>query len=295
MTVPSAPRPLDYQALKARRFPEVVQTWGPRDCILYALGVGAGMEPGDLAYTYERGLRVLPTQAVVLGYPGFWLRAPDAGLDWASVLHTHQELIIHRPLAVEGTIIGRTSIEEIHDRGARGALMITRRDIADAATGAALATVRVTELCRGQGGFGGPPPPAQARPVFPDRPADMVVTLPSSPQAALIYRLSGDDNALHVDPEVAAEVGFDQPILHGLSTFGMAGRAVLRAFCADAPERLRLLRVRFTSPVLPGETLRFELWRDGPGRGLFRAFAGSGRLVLDDGEAGFDPLPASGP
>jgi len=290
MTAPSAPRPLDARALKARHFPEVVQAYGPRECILYALGVGAGMEPGDLAYTYERGLKALPTQAVVLGYPGFWLREPDTGLDWARVLHTHQELIIHRPLAVAGTVAGRTVIEEIFDRGAgRGALMITRRDIADAATGAAIATLRVTELCRGQGGFDGPPPPAPERPAFPERPADAVATLPASPQAALIYRLSGDDNALHVDPEVAAEAGFEQPILHGLAAFGMAGRAVLRALCAEAPERLKLLRVRFTAPVLPGETLRFELWRQGPGRGLFRAFAGSDRLVLDDGEAVFDP------
>ncbi|MGU3497054.1 MaoC/PaaZ C-terminal domain-containing protein [Xanthobacteraceae bacterium A53D] len=290
---------IDYQALKGRIFPEIVQDYGPRDCILYALGVGAGMErddPADLPFTYEHGLKALPTLAMVLGYPGFWLREPGVGFDWRTVLATRQELVLHQPLPVAGRVIGRTAIEEVFDRGVkdgrgRGALMVTRRDVLEAGTGALLATVRVYELCRGEGGFGGPPPVTEPDVIMPERTPDAVITLASSPQAALIYRLTGDDNALHVDPQIARTVGFPGPILHGLATFGMAGRAVLRALCGDEPARLRSLAVRrFTAPVLPGQTLRFELWRTGAGEGRFRAFAlDTDEMVLDGGHAAFDP------
>lgn len=295
--------PIDYSALKNRPFPPITQTYGPKDCILYALGVGIGMDAqdeGGLAFTWEKGiqakgLKALPTMAVVLGYPGFWLREPDTGLDWKAVLHTHQEIILHRPLATSGTVIGHTRIEEIHDRGIKdgvnkGALLHTRRDITDAQTGEAIATVRLTELCRGEGGFGGPSQPSQARRPPPEGPADAGCLMPISPQAPLIYRLSGDDNALHVDPATARAVGFRQPILHGLSTFGMAGRAVLGFFCGDDPSRMKALRVRFTAPVLPGDTLRVEMRHDAPGRGRFRAFVNRDNLlVLDDGEVEFSP------
>lgn len=289
---------IDYAALRNRVFPKKAHHYGPKDCILYALGVGAGMDPADagaLTYLYEKHLKALPTMAVVLGYPGFWLREPDTGLDWETVLHVDQELVLSRPLAVAGQVVGHTRIEEIYDRGIvdsvpRGALMVTRRDILDGETGALLATVRQTELCRGEGGFGGPPPPPRPATAIPDRAPDATLDLPTSPQAAQIYRLSGDDNALHVDPEVARQAGFERPILHGLSTFGMTGRAVLAALCGNDPGRLKALRMRFTAPVLPGQTVRFELWHAGVGRGAFRALAAdTGRLVLDGGEAEFDP------
>ncbi|WP_454914783.1 MaoC/PaaZ C-terminal domain-containing protein [Xanthobacter sediminis] len=288
---------IDYAALRNRSFPQRAHRYGPRDCILYALGVGAGMDPADagaLAYVHEKELKALPTMAVVLGYAGFWLREPGTGLDWKTVLHVDEELVLHRALDISGAVVGQTRIAEIYDRGIaggvpRGALMVTRRDIRDADTGMPLATVTQTELCRGEGGFGGPPPPARPAAAMPERAPDAHLSLPTSPQAALIYRLSGDDNALHVDPEVARQAGFERPILHGLSTFGMAGRAVLAALCGNAPERLRALRMRFTAPVLPGQTLRFELWRVGAGRGAFRAFAAeTGHVVLDGGEAQFD-------
>lgn len=285
---------IDHTALKNRAFPEIVHAYGPKDCILYALGVGVGMDPADegaLGFTYEARLKALPTMAVVLGYPGFWLRDPDCGIDWKAVLHIHQEIVLHRALPTEGKVIGRTSIEEIFDKGpGKGALLVTRRDISDADTGVALATVKVTELCRTDGGFGGPPAPRTDRTPPPGRPPDAVVTLPSSHQAALIYRLSGDDNAFHVDLQIARSAGFERPILHGLSTFGMAGRGVLKALCADEPSRLRTLSVRFTAPVEPGDILRLELWREGVGYGRFRGFVDDGsRLVLDDGEVKFDP------
>ncbi|MFD2251022.1 acyl dehydratase [Pseudochelatococcus lubricantis] len=293
---------INYAALKQRPFPDIAHTYGPTDCILYALGVGAGMDPQDggaLAFTWERELKALPTMAAVLGYPGFWLQEPDTGLDWKTVLHIDQEIVLHRPLATSGTVIGRTRIEEIHDRGVkdgvgRGALLHTRRDIVDGMTGAPVATVRLTELCRGEGGFGGPPPPRIVTRPFPEDEPDGSLLLPVSPQAPLIYRLSGDDNALHVDPATARAAGFERPILHGLSTFGMAGRAALRFFCGDEPARLKAMRVRFTAPVLPGDTLRVDMWHSAPGQGRFRAFvAREDRLVLDDGDVEFHPSPSA--
>jgi len=283
-----------YDALKARVFPDVTHSYGPKDSILYALGVGVGMhatDPAELRFVHEDGLQALPTMAVVLGYPGFWLKAPDTGLDWKTVLHVSQEIVLHQPLQSQGRVIGRNAIEEIYDRGpGKGALMITRRDIVDAESGAAIATVRTGEYCRGESGFGGPPAPATVRLAFPDRPPDFVIDLPSSPQAALIYRLSGDDNALHVLPAVAREAGFAGPILHGLSTFGMAGFAVVRTLCGGDARRLRALRTRLTSPVTPGETLRAEIWRTAAGAGAYRVRATSDqRLVLDHGDVEFDP------
>ncbi|SEH88431.1 MaoC/PaaZ C-terminal domain-containing protein [Tardiphaga sp. OK245] len=280
---------IDYETLKARPFPDVIQEYGSTDCILYALGIGVGMRPNDpfdLHFTHEDGLQALPTMAVTLGYPGFWLRAPDAGLDWRTVLHVSQELIIHRPLPSSARIIGRNAIEEIYDRGpGKGALMITRRDIIVADDGQPIATIRVGEYCRGETGFGGPPAPAARRIAFPDRPPDFSVETPTSPQAALLYRLCGDDNALHALPDVANDAGFPRPILHGLASFGLAGFAIVKTFCAGDPTRLRELRLRLTAPVFPGETLRTDIWQTSERTACFRTQATSdARVVLDNGD-----------
>lgn len=283
---------IDYAKLKARAFPDIRQRYGARECILYALGVGVGVEDaqgGDLRYVFEQDMRALPTMAVTLGYAGFWLREPDTGLDWANALLVDQEIALHRPLAASGDVIGRTRVGEIYDRGeGRGAFILTLRELIDAASGEPIATMRCTEFVRGEGGFGGPPPPKPARAAFPERAPDCTIFYPTSRQAALIYRLSGDYNPLHVDAATAKSVGFDAPILHGLSSFGMAGRAIVAAMCGGDPAGLRLIRGRFTAPVLPGETLRFELWRTEAGRCMFRVIVDArGVVALDGGEAEF--------
>ena len=282
-----------YDTLKTRQFPDVIQDYGSTDCILYALGIGAGMrptDPFDLQFTHEDDLQALPTMAVTLGYPGFWLREPDSGLDWKTVLHVSQELIIHRPLPARAKIIGRNVIEEIYDRGpGKGALMITRRDILAADDLQPMATIRVGEYCRGETGFGGPPAPPTPRIAFPDRQPDFALDTPSSPQAALIYRLCGDDNALHALPEVARDAGFPHPILHGLASFGMAGFAIVKTLCAGDPARLRELRLRLTAPVFPGETLRTQIWQTSDRTACFRTCALSdNRVVLDNGDVVID-------
>ncbi len=266
--------PIDYEKLKNWHFPDLEHRYEAKDTILYALGVGCGADPMDrteLPFVYEDGLKALPTMAVVLGYPGFWLKDPDTGVDWRKILHGEQGLVIHKPLPASGTVIGRTRVTEIVDKGpGKGALLYSDREVFDKATGDLLATLTSTTFIRGEGGFGGPSGPAPEPHALPERAPDLAVDLKTLPQAALIYRLSGDYNPLHADPDVATAAGFERPILHGLCTYAVAGRAVLKACCGNDPSRLRRFDLRFSAPVLPGETVRTEIWRDGS-RVSFRA------------------------
>jgi len=265
---------IDYHALKARRFPELAASYSARDTMLYALGVGYGSDPTDerqLEFVYEKNLRAAPTMAVVLAYPGFWVKEPDTGIDWVRVLHGEQSLELHRPLAPAGKVTGRTRVKALVDKGKdKGALLVHERKLYDEA-GALLATVESLSFCRGDGGFserpgngprgGDPAPPAP--PATPDTPPEIVCDLPTAPQAALVYRLSGDFNPLHAEPAVARAAGFARPILHGLATYGVAGHAILKSCCGYDPARLKSLSVRFSAPVYPGETIRTEIWRKG--------------------------------
>jgi acyl dehydratase len=264
---------IDYKKLMAWPFPDLEHTYAARDTILYALGLGCGSDPTDaqdLRFVYEEGLLALPTLAVVLGYPGFWLKDSETGVDWRKVLHGEQGLVLHAPLPAEGTIIGRTRIIEIFDKGDKGSLMLSERDVIDKASGKVLATLSATAVLRGDGNFGGPAGPVPPPHALPDREPDACLDLPTLPQAALIYRLSGDYNPLHADPRVAASAGFKRPILHGLCTYGVAARAVLKLCCDNDPAALARFDVRFSAPVYPGETIKTEIWRDG-GRISFRA------------------------
>ena len=267
--------PIDYLKLKSKQFPDVVQTYTAKDCILYALGLGLGADPLDkdqLRFVYETDLRVLPTLPVVLGSPGFWIKNEATGIDWKAVLHGEQGLTIHRLPAAEGTVVSKLRIEEIVDKGpGKGALIYSVRELRDQASGGLLASLTSTSFCRADGGFGGPSGPTRAPHPMPERGPDIVCDFPTLPQAALIYRLSGDYNPLHADPAVAAAVGFKQPILHGLCTYGVAGHALLKTLCGYDPARLRRMDLRFSAPVFPGETIRTEIWRDTPGRASFRA------------------------
>jgi acyl dehydratase len=258
---------INYQQLMERPFPALEHTYSRRDAILYALGIGFGsdpMDPGQLAFVYEEGLKALPTMAAVLGYPGFWAKEPDTGIDWRRLVHAEQSFVWHKPLAPEGRVVGHNRVSAIYDKGAaKGALLCQERKIVDAATGELIVTAGQVSMLRGDGGFGGPsgsPPPPHS---IPERDPDAVCDLPTLPQAALIYRLSGDFNPLHADPAVARAAGFSRPILHGMCLMGIACHALLRALLAYDPAPLRSMRVRFTAPVMPGETIRTEFWIDG--------------------------------
>jgi acyl dehydratase len=260
--------PIVYDKLLALKIPQVEHSYGPKDCMLYALGVGLGLDPLDqdqLAFVYEKSLKVLPTMAVVLGYPGFWVKELDTGIDWVKVVAGEYALALHRPLPAHGTVVGRTRVVEIVDKGAgKGAIVYAERSIDDKASGARIATIVQTTFCRGDGGFGGPPRAQRPVHAIPERTPDLTCDLPTRPEMALIYRLSADPNPLHADPVVAKAAGFPRPILHGLGTFGLAGHAILKTLAGYDPARLTAIAGRFSAPVFPGETIRTEMWRDGP-------------------------------
>jgi acyl dehydratase len=256
-----------YDKLMSLHIPDVVQAHTEKDAILYALGVGLGRDPMDedeLPFVYEKNLKVLPTFAAVLGWPGFWLRDLDTGVDWVKVVAGEQGLVLHRPLTGRGTAIGRTRITEIIDKGAgKGALIYSERVLIDGASGEKIATVTQTTFCRGDGGFGGPARAAPPVHALPERAPDLTCDRPTRPEAALIYRLSGDPNPLHAEPAVAKTAGFPRPILHGLATFGIACDAILKCLGDRDPAKLKAISGRFSAPVFPGETIRTEMWRDG--------------------------------
>ncbi len=259
--------PLDADKLMVLKIPAVEQSYGPKDCMLYALGLGFGQDPlnaDELAFVYEKNLKVLPTFAVMQGYAAYWLRRPEIGVTWAKVVHGEQGFVLHQPVAPQGTVIGRTRILDVVDKGAgKGALIYSERTISDKASGRLLATLKQTTFCRGDGGFGGPKRETAPPHAIPKRAPDLTCDLPTRPEMALIYRLSGDVNALHVDPEFAKAAGFPRPVLHGLATFEVAGHALLKTVCGYDPARLTAMAGRFSAPVFPGETIRTEFWRDG--------------------------------
>ena len=284
---------INYDKLMKLEFPEVEQSYSLKDTMLYGLGVGLGMDPLDeaqLRFVYEKDLRALPTMAAVLGHPGFWAREPGTGLDWVRILHGEQSLIFHHTLPPEGVIRSKSRITRIVDKGAdKGALLFLEREGVDTASGRSLFTARQTIFARGDGGFGGAevqtPPP---HPI-PEREPEEVCDLPTLPQAALIYRLSGDDNPLHADPAVAAQAGYEAPILHGLCTFGVAGHALLKTCCGYDPARMKSIQVRFSAPVYPGETPRTEMWRDGPVVSFRTRSVERNLVVLNNGRAEVGP------
>jgi acyl dehydratase len=256
-----------YEKLMALEVAPAEQVYEPKDCMLYALGVGLGHDPmneDELAFVYEKNLQVLPTMATVLGHTGSLVRNPHTGIDWVMVVNGEQGFTLQRPLAGQGALVGRTRIVEVIDKGAgKGALLFTERKITDQASGALVATVTQTIFCRGDGGFGGPPRQTPAPHPIPARAPDAVCDFATRPEMALIYRLSGDYNPLHAEPAAAKAAGFKRPILHGLGTFGVAGHALLKTMCGYDPARLTSFSCRFSAPVFPGETVRTEMWRDG--------------------------------
>lgn len=278
--------PINYEKLMAYAPPAREHSYSENDSMLYALGVGLGHDPVDerqLRFVYEKNLATLPTMACITGYTR--IRDLDLGADYTKLLHGDQATIFHKPLPTSGTVVSKISVRDVVDRGEKGAIIYLDRDVTDKASGELLATLTMGIFCRGEGGFGGPnktTPPAHE---IPSREPDEVCELPTVPQAALIYRLSGDLNPLHADPEIARKVGFDRPILHGLATYGIVGHAMLKTACGYDPTRLATLSGRFSAPIYPGETIRTEIWRDGQ-TFSFRATAKErSAVVMNNGRA----------
>jgi acyl dehydratase len=280
---------INYDRLINWDIPEVEQRLAKRDTMLYALGVGLGADPVDpdqLRFVYEEKLQALPTMAIILGYPGPWHAHPDTGITRSHVVHGSQGFRIVKPLPVEGDVIGKTRVTGVADKGKdKGALVMTECTVRDKASGEVICTMTSTTFCRADGGFGGPDGPVATPHKLPDTPPQHTCELPTLPQAALIYRLSGDTNPLHADPVYAARAGYKMPILHGRCTFSIAGHAILKTLCGYDPARFISMEGRFSSPVYPGETIRTEMWRDGSVVSFRSTVPARGVTVLNNGKA----------
>jgi acyl dehydratase len=275
--------------LLALRIPDTERSYTEKDVMLYALGVGLGHDPLDvreLAFVYEKNLKVMPTFPVVLGFEPFLLRDHDTGVNFEMTVHGEEHLTLHRPLKTSGTIVARHRFVDVIDKGTgRGALLLMERALFDKATGEPVATMRETVFCRADGGFSGNTRPSPPVHPIPGRAPDLACDLTTRPEMALIYRLSADVNPLHADPEVAGAAGFDRPILQGLGTFGVAGHALLRSVCDYDPARMKSIAGRFSAPVYPGETIRTEIWRE-PDIVSFRAHVVErGVVAINNGRA----------
>jgi acyl dehydratase len=281
---------VDPQKLLNWPFQEKRHSYSARDAIIYALGVGLPLAEGeseDLAFITGNEPRVLPTFAVTLASPGMWVKAPELEIDWVRLLHVGQSVHFGMPLPPQGEVIGIAQIKSLYDRGVdKGAICIVERRITDAASGAHYCTIDQTLMLRGNGGFGGEPPPSADVQPIPSRAPDLNETIRISHRGALIYRLSGDLNPLHTDYAVAKRAGFERPILHGLASYGLAGALIVLRLCGGDPARLKTLDVRFSGVVFPGESMEFTAWVQ-DGRVQFEAHVGQ-RKVLDQGVAILD-------
>ena len=261
-------------------------SWDSKDAILYALGVGSGTD--ELAFVTENSIdvdqRVLPTMPVVLGAIGGGL-SNLGDFNWAMLVHGEQGVRLHQPLPVSGTVSSQTEITGIYDKG-QGALVVMETRSTDVGTGEPLFDTMMSAFIRGEGGFGGDRGPSGPQNVPPERDPDHSVTYQTRPDQALLYRLSGDRNPLHSDPQFAALAGFDRPILHGLCTFGFTGRALLHTLCDSDPARFTAMDGRFSLPVFPGEALTVNMWVDGS-EAVFQTTGDDGRVVLDAGKCEF--------
>lgn len=276
---------MNIDKVRNLKLPLIEQRYDARDTILYALGLGYGSDPLDvqeLPFVYEKSLRAVPSMCCTLCHPGQWLRDPLFEVDWTKIVHAEQEFEIHSPVPPAGTLRGESRVTGVEDKGAaKGALLHQRKVLLDVTTGTRIATVRSTLFLRGDGGQGGFGETVVRAVPLPSRAADRVIELPTRPDAALLYRLSGDWNPLHADPAIAGVAGFPRPVLHGLCTAGMACRAILAAYAGNDPARVRAMFVRFNSPLFPGESIRLEFYEDG-NRVRFRAIAPQRAMIVLD-------------
>lgn len=237
-------------------------SWTTRDVLLYQLSLGAS----DLSFTYERGLRVLPTFAMVAGQgmsagdrPARGLDLPGIEIDLRKILHSGQALTVHRPLPTAGSATVTSRVADVWDKG-KAAVVVLESSAADG--DGPLWTSRMQIWARGEGGFGGSSGPEAAL-TNPDREPDFVLDSPTTADQALLYRLNGDLNPLHVDPAFALQVGFDRPILHGLASYGIVAKSLVDGVLDGDPARLVGLDARFAGTLFPGETIRTSVWREG--------------------------------
>src|SRR5579864_5040557 len=282
---------LDHSLVGVPSEPQL-RSWDSKDALLYAVCVGAGLgdslDKDESTTENSEGVtqQVLPTYAVLIARAGVGRKLGD--FDPALLVHAEQGFELHRPLPVQGTVRTVATVTGIYDKGS-GGLVASENVAVDAATGDKLVTSRSSVFIRGEGGFGGDRGPSDGW-HRPEREPDHRVLQPTRPEQALLYRLSGDRNPLHADPKFAARGGFSRPILHGLCTYGVTGRALLHAVCGSDPARFRSMSGRFSRPVLPGDTLVVSIWLPDEARAdqpsdtaLFQTATEDGSVVIDHG------------
>ncbi len=281
--------PIDPDAIGAKTESQPFE-WTDRETMLYALGVGCGT--ADLSFTTENShgiaQQVLPTYAVI-ACPAWGAAAKVGSFNWAMLLHGSQQIRLHAPLPPAGRLNVSSEVVDIQDKGeGRNAILVFKGTGTDD-DGNVIAESISTAVVRGAGGFGGQPGERAAAPAIPDREPDATVALPTTENQPLVYRLSGDRNPLHSDPWFATTLaGFPAPILHGLCTYGVAGRVLVAELGGGDAGKITAIGARFTAPVFPGQTLTTSVWRTAPGLAVFRTEAaapdGSGsKVVLEDG------------
>ena len=257
--------PISFPAILGERSERRAFSYTERDAIIYALSIGMGEDEAGLSYVYEKELQLVPTAATVLSGGIMPFLTPAAGdigstLEFAKVVHGGQKVILHRPLKIRDTLFTETRVVSALDKGpTKGAVLTTETTWSDDA-GEQVVTLVNTIIARGDGGFGGPTEDTTTMVETPAGPPDHSVAIEIRPDQALLYRLNGDTNPLHADPEFASLAGFPRPILHGLCTFGMTCRAVLMAVPGSDGSQVHSHEARFAAPVYPGETLRVDLW-----------------------------------
>jgi acyl dehydratase len=282
--------PINPDAIGAKTAPQPFE-WTERDTLLYALGVGAGTK--DLAFTTENShdveQQVLPTYAVI-ACPAWGAVGEVGSFNFGMLLHGSQQIRLHAPLPPSGRLNVHSEVVDIQDKGeGKNAILVFKGTGTDPDTGQVVAESVSTAVIRGEGGFGGQPGERPVAPQIPDREPDAKVALPTTEDQPLIYRLSGDRNPLHSDPWFAQNLaGFPKPILHGLCTYGVAGRVLVAELGGNDATKIMAVGARFTSPVFPGETLTTSVWRTESGHAVFRTEAAEAdgsnlRVVLEDG------------
>lgn len=282
----AADRP-SLASVMVQKVGDVPSRYSDRDAMLYALSVGMGRDPsdtGELPFVVEHGgLRTVPTLATVVTQTGLTQRA---GLDFTKVVHAEQALEFFAPLPPAAGLLSDAAIVRVVDKGeAKGAYVTTRTRVRDAASSQLYFESNSTILARGDGGIGSAGGPAQVPHEIPARESDMLVPFQTRTDQALWYRLNGDRNPLHTDAAAAARMHLPAPILHGLCTYGIACRAILRGACDYDATRLRTFSGRFTQPVYIGDTVVTELWLDGAVVSFRCRVPARNAIVIDCGRA----------
>ena len=255
---------IDYEKIMSLETKNQEFSYSDRETMLYGLGIGFGKDPlndEELKFVYERDLKTVPSMATVVSWGAGNMR--ESGINYLLVLHGEQRLKMHEPLPHSADILVDSSVKGVFDKGKeKGALIITETDIKLKENENLLCTLSSTTFARGDGGFGGPSDGAPEPHLIPERKSDDEFSADTEPNQALIYRLSGDRNPLHSDPEIAKAAGFDVPILHGLCTYGTACRTIISNVCDYDSKLIEEFNVRFSSPVYPGEKISTEIWKD---------------------------------